>query len=199
MELELIRIDLMQVLKKKRYRHSVGVEEVSHDLALIHGCDPNKAILAGILHDCAKCQPEEELLNECIKHGIIVTDIEKRCPFLLHAKVGAFYAKNKYGIQDEEILSAITFHTTGRPAMSLLEKIVFTADYIEPFRKPLPRIDEIRQAAYNDIDLAVYLITENVLIYLQNNGNEIDSFTFDTYEYYRHNLQNRQNDMISFD
>ena len=76
---------------------------------------------------------------------------------LLHAKAGAILARDEYDIEDEDILNAIRFHTVGRPNMSLLEKIVFVADYIEPLRKPLPNIDKIREAAFEDIDLAVYL------------------------------------------
>jgi predicted HD superfamily hydrolase involved in NAD metabolism len=189
MELELIRTDLKKLLKESRYRHSIGVEEVSHDMALIHGCNVNKAIMAGILHDCAKYLTNEELLTECSKYNLPVTDVERKCPFLLHAKVGALYAAIKYGINDEEILSAITYHTTGRPAMTMLEKIIFTADYIEPYRKPLPRINEIRDAAYTNLDLAVYMTAENVLNYLGSQGGEIDAFTVETYEYYKKKLQ----------
>lgn len=189
MDLDLIRNDLNNLLKESRYRHSVGVEEVSHDMAIIHGCSVDKAIIAGILHDCAKYLTDEELLSECEKYHLSVTAVEKKCPFLLHGKVGALYAAIKYEVSDDEILSAITYHTTGRPAMTLLEKIVFTADYIEPFRKPLPRINEIREAAYSNLDLAVYMTAENVLNYLGSQGQEIDVLTVETYKYYKKELK----------
>lgn len=185
MDIELIRKDLKNILKASRFYHSVGVEEVAHDLALIHGCNTDKAILAGLLHDCAKYLSDKELLTQCEQKHLPVTEVEKRCAFLLHAKVGADFARTKYDVTDEEILTAITYHTTGRPAMSLLEKIIFTADYIEPNRKPLPRIAEIREAAYQDLDLAVSMIAENVLNYLQSNRVEIDHLTIETYEYYK--------------
>ncbi|MDD3174133.1 MAG: bis(5'-nucleosyl)-tetraphosphatase (symmetrical) YqeK [Herbinix sp.] len=185
MELDLIREDMKKLLKASRYLHSVGVEEVSHDLALIYGYNINHAKTAGILHDCAKYLSDEELLKACEMYHLPVTEIERECAFLLHAKVGAAFAKSKYGVEDEEILSAIAYHTTGRPAMTLLEKIIFTADYIEPYRKPLPRIEDIRKAAYNDLDLAVYMILENVLNYLSNNNSKIDNLTKETYEYYK--------------
>jgi predicted HD superfamily hydrolase involved in NAD metabolism len=191
MDLELIRTDLKSILKESRYLHSIGVEEVSHDLAVINGYDEVKAVTAGILHDCAKYLPGEALLKTCEEYRLPVTDVERRCAFLLHAKVGALYAKMKYGVEDDEILNAITYHTTGRPAMSLLEKIIFTADYIEPYRKPLPRMEEIRRIAYEDLDLGVYMILENMLKYLEGTAEEIDTLTVDTYKYYKKLIESR--------
>jgi predicted HD superfamily hydrolase involved in NAD metabolism len=185
MELEQLRESMKMVLKETRYQHVLGVEEVSIDLAVIHGCDQRKAAIAGILHDCAKYLTDEELLSECTKYKLPVTDGERKSVYLLHAKVGAACARDKYGIEDDDILNAITYHTTGRPGMSLLEKIVFTADYIEPNRKPLPRIEEIRKAAYDHLDFAVYLILENTLEYLNNVGTFIDTRTNETYAYYK--------------
>lgn len=189
MNLEQMRDSMKMRLKESRYRHSVGVEEVAHDLAVIYGYDEEKACIAGILHDCARNLPDTELLGECEKYQLPVSEIENICVFLLHGKVGAAYAKNIFGIEDPEIIDAITFHTTGRPAMTLLEKIIFTADYIEPYRKPLPRIDEIRKNAYLELDLAVFMILENTLEYLKNSGAEIDNLTVETYEYYKKVLQ----------
>lgn len=189
MDLELIRSDLKVRLKDSRYLHSIGVEEVCHDLAFLHGFNTNKAITAGLLHDCAKYLTDQELLEECEKNDLPVREVERHCPFLLHAKLGAFLARTRYGIQDEDILSAITYHTTGRPAMTMLEKIVFTADYIEPSRKPLPRVSEIRKTALTNMDLAVYMTAENVLNYLKSQGSEIDTLTVDTLEYYKRLLR----------
>lgn len=185
--MEIIRIkeDLKKLLKPSRYLHSTGVESVAKDLAVINSYDMDKAGLAGILHDCAKYLTDEELLSECNKYGMPVTKIEKQCVYLLHAKVGALYARIKYGIDDEDILSSITFHTTGRPAMSLLEKIIFVADYIEPYRKPLPRIDEIRKASYDNLDLGLYMILENMVNYFESTAQVIDTLTIDTYKYYK--------------
>jgi predicted HD superfamily hydrolase involved in NAD metabolism len=185
MELEQIRDTVKTQLKPSRFLHSIGVEDVACDLALLNGYDIEKASIAGILHDCAKNLSDEELLTACEIYHLPVTEIERKCIFLLHAKVGAALAKTKYGIEDEEILNAITYHTTGRPAMTLLEKIIFTADYIEPYRKPLPRIEEIRKAAYNDLDLAVFMVLENMLNYLRGSGSEFDTLTEETYHYYK--------------
>ena len=186
MEVEQLRESMKQILKSSRYQHILGVEEVSVDLAVIYGDDSQKASIAGILHDCAKPLTDEELLAECKKYKIPISEYEAKSIYLLHAKVGAVYARKKFGIQDEDILNAITYHTTGRPNMSLLEKIVFTADYIEPNRKLLPRIEEIRSAAYdNHIDLAIFMILENTLNYLKSIDAVIDNRTNETYEYYK--------------
>ncbi len=102
---------------EKRFEHTLGVEYT-----------------AGLLHDCAKCLSDEKRLSICIKNSIPVHKLEKKNPFLLHAKVGAYLAEKKYHVEDPHILNAIRSHTTGRPNMSLLEKIVFIADYIEAER-----------------------------------------------------------------
>lgn len=188
MDIELLRDSMKKILKQPRYLHSIGVEEVACDLAVIHGYDEEKAGIAGILHDCAKNLSDDELLQCCEKYQLEITEIEARCPFLLHGKVGAAFARELYGITDQEILSSILYHTTGRPNMSLLEKIIFTADYIEPYRKPLPRIDKIRATAYSELDLAVLMILENTLGYLEQSKADIDTMTVDTYEYYKEKL-----------
>lgn len=185
MDLELLQESMKEILKQPRYLHSIGVEEVACDLAVIHGYDAKKASVAGILHDCAKNLSDEELLQYSKNYQLEVTEIEARCPFLLHGKVGAAFAKDRYGINDSEIINSIIYHTTGRPNMSLLEKIIFTADYIEPYRKPLPRIDEIRAMAYSELDEAVLMILENTLGYLEQSQAEIDTMTVDTYKYYK--------------
>jgi len=185
MNLEQIQESLKCVLSESRYQHSLGVKEVAHDLAVIYSCDVDQAIYAGILHDCAKNLSNEALLQECELNQIQVSEVERQCPFLLHAKVGAIYAQLKYEVDDEIIINAITYHTTGRPNMTLLEKIIFTADYIEPFRKPLPKIEELRKTAYLDLDYAVFMILDNMLKYLTKSGNVVDHTTVEAYDYYK--------------
>lgn len=188
MELEQIHEKLKCYQSEHRYEHSLGVEQVAIALAKSYSCSVKKAAIAGILHDCAKQLSDETLLANCERNHIQISDTERRCPFLLHGKVGALYAKEVYGIEDEEILSAITYHTTGRKAMSLLEKIIFTADYIEPGRKPFPRMNEIRIMAYQDIDRAIVMILENMLSYLTLAKRIIDQTTIETYQYYKNEL-----------
>lgn len=189
MDIKQIRESLKKQLKDTRYLHSEGVEEVAVDLALIYGYDMERARLAGLLHDCAKYLTDEELLAECRRNNLPVSAVERACAFLLHAKVGALYARTRYGVTDDQILDSITYHTTGRPGMTLLEKIIFTADYIEPYRRVLPRINEIRSAAYSDLDQAVLMILDNTLRYLKESNAEIDTLTEDTYHYYKKLLE----------
>ncbi|MBQ7480469.1 MAG: bis(5'-nucleosyl)-tetraphosphatase (symmetrical) YqeK, partial [Lachnospiraceae bacterium] len=94
-----------------RYIHSVGVAGTAVSLAMKYGENIYKAQIAGILHDCAKCYDDEELVRLCRKKEIEVTDFEEKHGFLLHAKYGAYLAENKYGIRDEDILNAIRWHT----------------------------------------------------------------------------------------
>lgn len=185
MSVEDLRATMKKVLSKSRYLHVISTEEVSVDLALIHGCDIQKASIAGVLHDCAKYLSNAELIEECKKYSLPITEAEEMSSQLLHAKVGAAYAEHIYNIRDKEILTAITYHTTGRPNMTLLEKITFTADYIEPNRKTLPRIDEVRKAAYDNLDYAIYLILENTLDYLKVTNSIMDDKTEMTYEFYK--------------
>ena len=192
MELEVLRGRMKAVLSQSRYRHSLGVEEVACDLALINGYNTDKASIAGILHDCAKCLTEDELVEECKKYHVPVSEIELKSKQLIHAKLGAVYAETIYGVKDQEILDAITWHTTGRPAMAVLEKIIFIADYIEPNRKPLPGMDDIRRTAYEDLDGAVYLISENSLNYLSETGALMDTMTVETYDYYKAVIEGRE-------
>lgn len=176
---------IAKIQSGKRFNHSLGVKDVACDLALIYGYDSMKASIAGILHDCAKHLSDDELVEQCNIYGLPISEYEMQSKFLLHAKVGALYAKHLYGVEDEDIINAITYHTTGRPSMTLLEKIIFTADYIEPNRKPVPRLDIIRQEAYFNLDKAVYMILENTLNYLKTTDYVIDHMTIKAYDYYR--------------
>ena len=185
MGLEELRMEMKKVLSNSRYHHSLGVEEECCKLALAHGEDIEKAGIAGLLHDCAKYLSGEEILRECERYQINITDAERSLPGqLLHSKLGAVYAKEKYGVFDEDILKAIEFHTTGRPAMSRLEKILFIADYIEPNRPDIPNIDYIREVANEDLDKTISIITNQTLEYLKIMGFLIDPTTKEKYDYY---------------
>lgn len=190
-QLEEIQKKLQKHMGAKRYRHTIGVQYTAVMLAMRYEADLQQAALAGLLHDCAKYLEEEEILRECERHHIAYSSTEKRQPYLLHAKLGALYAKKKYGIKDERILSAIRYHTTGKPDMSLLEKIVFTADYIEPHRKMLAVLPAIRKMAFEDLDEAVYMILKSTLDYLLNHDSarkkkkEVEEHTMDAYEFYK--------------
>ena len=166
------------------YQHTLGVANTSACLAMCHGADMNKAYIAGLLHDCAKCVPDDVKIAECEQFGLPISDIEFESPYLLHSKLGAYYAAHKYNVEDDEICSAIQWHTTGKPAMTLLEKIVFIADYIEPNRREIPGLSKIRQIVFQNIDQAICLSSERTIRYLEDNGNKIDPMTIKTYEFY---------------
>lgn len=185
--------EMRQVLPRKRYLHSVAVAHLAAAYAVSIGLSPERALIAGILHDCAKAYPDEQLVADCDRYQIPVTEVERRNGFLLHGKLGAFYAKEKYYITDNEILSAISYHTTGRPGMTDLEKVVFLADYLEPFRTQptIPTLNEIRKIAFTDINKAVYLALKNTLRYLSESGMEMDLTTEETYHEYRVYYENK--------
>ena len=174
-----------KVQDAKRFAHTLGVEFTAAALAMRYQADVTDAQIAGLLHDCAKCLTDEKRVSICEKHQIPMTDIERRNPFLLHAKVGEYLAREKYGITNPDILNAIRFHTTGRENMSLLERIVFVADYIEPGRRQAPNLTEIRQLAFTDLNAAMLKILEDTLSYLKATGGELDPMTEITYEYCR--------------
>lgn len=187
-----LRKKIEKVQDAKRFEHTLGVEYTAAALAMCHDASVADARLAGLLHDCAKCFSDEKRLSICKKHHISVTDIEKRNPFLLHAKVGAYLAKEKYGVEKEDILNAVLYHTTGREGMSLLEKIIFVADYIEPGRKQAPNLPEIRQLAFRDLDGAMLKILEDTLHYLRNGGGEVDPMTEITWRYYKEEAEKKR-------
>lgn len=171
-------------INDRRLEHSYGVEYTAACLAMVHGADVEKARIAGLLHDCAKGLPTKDKLEKARKHGLPISKYEEKNPDMLHAKLGAFYARYKYDVTDEEILDAICYHTTGRPNMSLLDKIIFVADYIEPNRRMLPEMEQIRKEAFLDLDQCVIHILKNTLDYLHNTTLEMDYMTQKTYDYY---------------
>ena len=175
-------------LDEDRFQHTMGVMYTSAAMAMRFDADQEQALLAGLLHDCAKCIPGEKKIQLCEKQHLGESEVERKNPSLLHAKLGAFLAKEKYHIKEQEILDAIASHTTGRPGMSLLEKIVYIADYIEPGRKELPNMAEVRKLAFTDIDACLYRILKDSLVYLNSRKISVDPMTQKTYEYYKEEL-----------
>lgn len=193
--MEEIQEELSKVLRKKRYQHTLGVRYTAQAMAMCFGEDIHGAGIAGMLHDCAKCYSGEEMLSLCRQNHIRFSETEQENPSLLHAKLGAHFAKTRYGVEDENVLSAIRWHTTGKPGMSELEKIIFIADYIEPGRKMLPHMNEIRQMAFRDLDEAMYMILFQTLSYLREGeagDKTLDGFTVDAYDFYKEVRERRQ-------
>ncbi len=187
--LEKLKKKLRRQLDKPRYEHTLGVMYTAAALAMYYHVNIEKAFLAGLLHDCAKGIPGEKKIRLCKKYGLPVNAAEKRNPGLLHAKLGAYIAAAKYKVDDSEILDAIRYHTTGRPNMTLLDKIIYIADYIEPGRFEAPNLEEARHLAFVDIDDCLYMILKDSLEYLRTRSEAIDPLTEETFQYYQEEIK----------
>ncbi len=183
---------LLAVLTPKRFKHTRGVAQEAVRLAKRYGADTEKAYIAGLLHDCAKCYTDKEKIALCEKYNVPLDDILFKQPDLVHSFLGAALAKAEYGIEDEDIINAIAYHTTGRKDMSLLEKIIYIADYIEPNREAFDGLEEIRKLAYEDIDKAVEFSLENTIGYNVNKKRIIHPLSMEALEYYREGNNEKQ-------
>lgn len=188
---ELLLQCLSSTLRPKRYLHTIGVAQTAAALAFCHLKTPEeiwRAELAGMLHDCAKYLTGEEMIRFCQKKQISLSAAERENTALIHGKLGAFFARERYGIRDEEILSAIRYHTTGKPEMTTLEKIIYIADYIEPGRRmncSPHSLEEIRETCFRNLDAGLLMILTNTVEYLQQTNKSIDEMSFITYHYYQ--------------
>ncbi len=183
--------EMKKELKPGRYIHTLGVAQISYSLAIKWNYPAITAMIAGMLHDSAKCLSDDKRISICEKNNIPITKIERKFPHLLHGKVGAYFCGSKYNIKDKQIAHAIAVHTTGCPAMNLLDKIVFVADYIEPMRDKQPRLDILRSTAYTDLDQCVYMILEDTVNYLNENPDMVDPTTIETFNYYKAYMKER--------
>ncbi|HIR85749.1 MAG TPA: nicotinate (nicotinamide) nucleotide adenylyltransferase, partial [Candidatus Limivicinus faecipullorum] len=152
-ELTWLRRQVIPLLSSQRIAHTAGCEHEAVQLAKLWGEDPEKAAVAGILHDSTKNLSYDEQLILCDKYGIILDNAQRENPKLLHAITGAALAKDRFGVS-EEISQAIRWHTTGKPDMNTLEKIIYLADYIEPTRD-FEGVERLRELAYEDLDAAL--------------------------------------------
>lgn len=182
---ENIQEQLKRTLDEPRYEHTLGVMYTAGCMAMAHGYDIHKSMLAGLLHDCAKCMTHDERLSLCKVHHVAVTPSELENKALLHAKAGAILAKIEYDITDEDILHAIAVHTTGEPNMNILDKIIYIADYIEPGRDKAPNLELVRSLAYKDLDACMAQILHDTLNYLNSRGGHIDPTTAEAHEFYK--------------
>ncbi len=183
--IEELQKKMEQELKPTRYQHTLGVMYTAAALAMRYHYPIKPAMIAGVLHDCAKCLTDEERIKICKKQDIPMKEIEIKFPHLLHAKVGAYLAKEKYHVADADIIHAIQVHTTGCPQMNLLDKIIYAADYIEPNRDKAPRLDMVRTACFDNLEQGILMILEDTVHYLGEDSQLIDEVTLQTYEYYK--------------
>ena len=173
-------LDLVRVqLPEKRYIHTLGVLESAKQLAERYGADIEKATLAAIFHDYAKYRPLDEM-EDIIKKEQLPQDLLEYNSELWHAPVGAVLVEREADLHDEEILSAIRYHTSGRVGMSLLDKIIYLADYIEPGRS-FPGVDEVRAVAEKSLNEAVLQAMGNTITFLIKKNQAIYPDTFHAY------------------
>ncbi|MDR4889018.1 bis(5'-nucleosyl)-tetraphosphatase (symmetrical) YqeK [Fredinandcohnia sp. QZ13] len=166
-------------LTEHRYQHTLGVMETAIELSKHYHADVKKAEIAAIFHDYAKFRPKDEMkqiiINQHMPSDLLIHNTE-----LWHAPVGAYLVKTEVGIEDEEILDAIRFHTSGREKMTLLEKVIFVADYIEPGRH-FPGVEEGRELAKQDLDNALIYALSNTIMFLAKKNQAIYPDTLRTY------------------
>jgi len=183
-DLEKFEKTLKETLSSERYLHSQGVMYTAGSLAMAYDVDFQEAMIAGLLHDCGKLVTEMAQIKACERWGIALSPEELAMPALIHTKLGAVLAQEVYGVTETSIQDAIRYHTTGRPHMSLLEKIVYIADFIEPWRGSGSWVDETRKLAFVDLDKAVVKGTESKITHLKKQNKTIDKMSIKTLEYY---------------
>ncbi len=183
MTIEQMTEKLKAVLEQRRFHHSICVMNSAVELATHYGADVQKARIAGLLHDCAKNLPVAELYNICERNGLQLDNITKKETGLLHAFAGAYILKDEYGVDDEEIFDAVFYHTVGKPDMSLLTKIIFIADCIEPSRES-GWADDVRNKVFDDIDEALIIQLDNTIRSVLKKGTLLHTNTIDTRNFY---------------
>lgn len=177
---EYIKNWLKANLTEERYEHSLGTADCAKELAQKFGVDPEKAYFTGLIHDCAKCLPKTET-EDILKNFINIDEDEFCSPKTHHAPVGAYIAKKEFGINDEEILSAIRWHTIGKVNMTTFEKIIFLADKLETRTRPCEICEPVREALKEGIDNALLVCYKNTIKSLVDRNLRICSKTIDIY------------------
>lgn len=179
------RENLMQKIQmrmsEQRFKHVLGVEETAVALAKKYGASPEKASIAALTHDYAKERPDEEFKMVIVRDGFD-PELLNYNNAIWHGLVGASFVERELGITDAEILHAIRVHTTGAAKMSLLDKIIYVADYIEPGRD-FPGVQDARAIAWADLDEAVAFETKHTLAHLLAQEQQIYPKTIETYNY----------------
>lgn len=169
MQIDQIKEILKNTLKPERYTHTLNTADMAKKLAAYLHEDEDKAYLAGLVHDCAKNLSDEELLAHAHKYHIDIDAVTQQAPYLLHGAVGAFIAKERFGIDDEEILSAVTWHTTGKENMSMLDKIIFLADLTE-ISRTYEDVKAIREIQFEDFNRALIMAFDGVIAFVLRKG-----------------------------
>ena len=174
---EQLRPIALSYLKGKRIPHVLGTEREAIRLAERYGADVEKARVAALLHDCTKKLDMDEQLALCRRYGIELDGLEQKALKLLHSKTGAAIARDVFGVEDD-IYSAIWYHTTGRANMTLLEKVIYLADYIEPTRD-FPGVEDLRKCVYEDLDRGLLMGLEMSVAEMRDMGNPVHHATLE--------------------
>ena len=182
-DLKKYRQVIKPLMGAKRYKHSVNVADMAVKLAKKFGCDEDKAYTAAILHDCQKETEPTLMLKEAKESGFYVDPVEIDCPKLWHAVAGAYYVKNTLKITDEEILSAIRFHTVGRADMSDIEKIVFLADTVSAERD-FEDVEKYRKIVLDDLDNGMFMVLRWSITKTVGRKDRIPLCTLEAYNFY---------------
>ncbi len=164
-----IKHELKKMLKEDRYIHTLATQREAVKLAKNYGYDTEKASLAALLHDCAKNMDPDAMIDILKKQYYKIDEIERVNTALLHGKAGRIVAKFKFNITDEDVLSAIEYHTTGKENMTMLQKIVFLADVIEETRT-YEGVEEVREMAYQNIDKAIVMSLNRTILSILKSG-----------------------------
>ena len=176
---------LFKALKPSRFAHSLSVADTAKRLAEIHGADPLRAEQAGLLHDCAKYIPLNEMRRIAAKHNLTDDPAMLESTALLHSIVGAQVAQDQYDMRDPEVLDAIRYHNTGFPGMSLLSMCVCLADSIEPLRKSYPLLGQVRALAEQSLERALLLSLEGTAEYVRSQSKYLHPRTRETIRWLR--------------
>ena len=171
----------LSYLKPKRMPHVLGTEQEAVRLAGQYGADETQARIAALLHDCTKKLDMDRQLALCRQYGIPLDDLEQHALKLLHAKTGAAVARDIFGVKDA-VYEAIRWHTTGKPDMTLLEKVIYLADYIEPNRD-FPGVDELRRAVYDDLDKGLLMGLSDTIDEMERMGNPVHHDTLEARDF----------------
>ena len=178
---------------EKRKIHTYGVVKTACQLAKMYGEDEKKAEVAALFHDMYRGVSKQSI-NCYVKHLGLASKYIDNCN-LAHGKIAAIVMKRDFDINDTDILNAVSFHTTGRKGMSLLEKIIYIADAIEPNRS-YPNVDDIRKMAYKDLDEAVYMSMCNTISFVKSSGNYLDQDTIEAKDFIEFEIKNSRKEKI---
>ncbi len=176
---------------KKRYQHTLHVEKMAIALARQYGAEENKAALAALLHDCAKEMSKAEMLRILTDNAIIANDTKNRPVTVWHGVCASILAQTQWGVTDQEVLDAIACHTTGKPNMSALDKIIYLADMLCEERD-FAGIAQLRVLAYQDLDVAMGACLAATLHFVRQSGKPVDPVSIAAYQDYAKKERNEK-------